>query len=194
MRSRLVAALSVAVMIVSASVLVTALRAPADLQPRREWSGQHLTQSPQPSHPSCRDCDGPAADLQSRPEGGAAWREVLAALDLLRARAYAEFDARLLRAVYTPRSRVLRADRALLRRYHRRGVRVAGLRMRVTGLHVEERRSRHVVLRVREQVSGGVAITAGVRRMLSADEPETRLITLHRDHGARWRIAAVGPP
>ncbi|MGH3355745.1 MAG: hypothetical protein ACRDOJ_07580 [Nocardioidaceae bacterium] len=193
MRSRLVAALSVAVMIVSASVLVTALRAPADLQPRREWSGPHLAQSPQPSHPSRRDCDGPAAALQSRREGGA-WREVLAALDLLRARAYAESDARLLRAVYTPRSRVLRVDRALLRRYHRRGVRVTGLRMRVIGLHVVERRGRHVVLRVREQVSGGVAISAGVRRMLSADEPETRLITLHRDHGAGWRIAAVGPP
>jgi hypothetical protein len=137
---------------------------------------------------------GAAESAPSKPAGGAAhrWRVVLSGLDALRARAYAELRPGLLRRVYTPGSRVLRRDRAILLRYRQRGLRVVGLRMQVLALREEARRDGRVVLGVRDQLTGGTLVGATVRRLLPDDAPDARAITLRRSQG-RWRISAVTP-
>jgi hypothetical protein len=128
----------------------------------------------------------------ARERGEHRWRAVLSGLDALRARAYADLRPGLLRRVYTPRSRVLRHDRALLRRYQQRGLRVVGLRIRVLGLREDTRRDGRVVLRVRDQVASGTLVGATGRRRLPGDAADARAITLRESDG-RWLISAVTP-
>ena len=117
---------------------------------------------------------------------------MLAGLDARRARAYADLRPGLLRRVYTPGSRVLRRDRALMLRYRQRGLRVLGLRVRVLSLRGEARRDGRVVLRVRDQVTAGTLVGVTGRRRLPGDAADARAITLRRSLG-RWLISAVTP-
>jgi hypothetical protein len=176
---RWTAAASVLALVLSAVLLVSALRVreaqPADaggafVQSRREGGG---------------------AFVQSRREGVAHWRAVLAGLDRRRAEAYADADPRPLRRVYVPDSPLLRADRALLRRYHRQGLRVVDMRMRLFDVRVQERRRDHVVLVVRERLGRAAVRGHGTRRRLPLDDVDDHVLTLRHVAGRGWRIASA---
>jgi hypothetical protein len=146
-----------------------------------------------------RPVAGAAESAPSKQAGAAApgpegaehrWRTVLSGLDALRARAYADLRPELLHRVYTPGSRVLQRDRALLLRYRQRGLRVVGLRVRLLALREDTRRDGRVVLRVRDRVTAGTLVGATVRRRLPGDAADARAITLRRVD-RRWRISAV---
>lgn len=117
---------------------------------------------------------------------------MLSGLDALRARAYADLRPGLLRRVYTPGSRVLQHDRALLLRYRQHGLRVVGLHLRVLALREDTGRDGRVVLWVRDQVTDGTLVGATGRRPLPGDAADARAITLRRSDG-RWLISAVTP-
>lgn len=188
-------------MLVSAALLVSALRASPDTT--RATGARVPTAAPSLARPSIL---APPPTLAPPPPSlaptshkarTARWRQVLAVLDRRRSRAYAELAPRLLRGVYTARSTVLRHDRALLSDYRRRGLRVCGMRMRVLSLRVRARDAGRVLLRVRERLAPGAAVVGGdaVRR-LPADAVGTRLLNLRRVEGrgpVRWRISAVRP-
>ncbi|MGH3315941.1 MAG: hypothetical protein ACRDO0_07335 [Nocardioidaceae bacterium] len=182
--ARLLAAGSVLLMAATAALLVSVLSssAPDPVAALRPAAG---AVEPAPSEHA-----GVAPAPRFGPEHR--WRAVLAGLDDLRARAYADLRPRLLRRVYTPRSRVLRRDRALLLRYRQHRLRVVGLRVRVLALREDSRRDGRVVLRVRDQVTAGTLLGATVRRRLPGDAANARAITLQRSEG-RWLISAVTP-
>ncbi|MGH3367648.1 MAG: hypothetical protein ACRDOY_10630 [Nocardioidaceae bacterium] len=205
--SRLVAVVSVAVMALSAAVLVAAVR-------EYRWASEAPTaggsagasanssagdSTASPGRFASERRGGSADDVPTSPGGDRApaggppsWRRVLAGLDALRAQAYAASEPRLLRRVYTPGSPALRADQRLLRRYQRRGLRVIRLRLQVTDLQVRARRGASLVLRVRDRVSDGVVLGGPTRRRLPADEFDTRTISMRRVAG-EWRVSAVRP-
>jgi hypothetical protein len=181
MRHRVVAAGSVALLVLSAALLVDAVQArlavPASapaVQPRVVASA-----GPRATEPVAREARRPR------------WRSVLAALDRRRARAYAAGDASLLREVYAAGSPVFRRDCAVLAAYRRRGLRVLHLRIRIADVEAQRVGEEVVVLRVRDRLTGGIVVGRGVRRRLRADAPDTRLVTLARVPGEGWRIAAV---
>ncbi|HEX2174296.1 MAG TPA: hypothetical protein VHG70_00170 [Nocardioidaceae bacterium] len=121
------------------------------------------------------------------------WRAVLALLDRRRARAYAALRPRLLRRVYAPGAPVGRQDRALLRRYRERGLRVRGMRMRLLALQVRDRRGDRVALVVRERLAAATVRGDGARGGPVADDVDVRLLVLRRVEGPGWRIDAVRP-
>jgi hypothetical protein len=175
----LLAAASVLLMAATAVLLVSVSSSGPDPLPE--------VRAPAGAAPS----EQPGLATADRPDAERRWWAVLAGLDALRARAYAEMRPGLLRRVYTPGSRVLRRDRTLLLRYRRRGLRVVGLRVRVLWLRADARDGR-VVLRVRDRVSAGTLVGAGGRRRLPRDGADVRAITLRRS-GGHWRISEVTP-
>ena len=116
---------------------------------------------------------------------------ILHAWDAHRARAYAAGRPQQLRELYVPGSSAGRADLALLRRYQRRGLRVAGMRTQVLSLAVLEHRSDLWRLRVTDRLVGAVAVGHGGRTMLPRDRPSGHDITLMRAERGRWRVAGV---
>jgi hypothetical protein len=182
--ARVLAAASMLLMAATAALLVSVLSssAPDPVAALRPAAG--AVESPPAKQAGVTAADGARDEHR--------WRAVLAGLDALRARAYADVRPGLLRRVYTPGSRVLRHDRALLLRYRQRGLRVVGLRVRVLALHEDTRRGGPVVLRVRDQVTAGTLAGATVRRRLPRDAADTRAITLRWSDG-RWLISAVMP-
>jgi hypothetical protein len=202
MHRRVVAAVSVAVLLVSVAALVEAVqmrldvRAPTVVPPLPAADAQHRPgtnrkdRASAPSADARRDAGSPSTAAR---HGLVQWRSVLAALDRRRARAYAAGEPHRLARVYVPGSAALRRDRALLRRYARRGLRVIGLRMRLTGMAAEQDAAGRTMVWVRERLAGGVVVGARARRRLPPGEPQTRVVTLRRVRGQAWRIAAVRP-
>jgi hypothetical protein len=183
-RRRLVAASSVLLMTASAMFLVSVLQ-PRPGEGRPAASPETPTVHEDPRSPPRMSPTQGAADVGR-------WREVLAVLDARRSRAYARGRPELLRGVYTRRSVVLRRDRALLRRYRDRGLRVVGLHLDVVDLAVQSQRRARTVLRVRDRVAAGAVVGTPARRTLPADPVDTRVVTLRRDPGG-WRISGVAP-
>jgi len=119
------------------------------------------------------------------------WFDVLAGLDASRAEAFRAGDPATLTEVYTGGSDALAADRRLLRRYARRGLRVHGLRMEVVDLRLVGHTPGRATLRVRDRVGAGHVVDAeGRRTRLPADGfSEHRIVLVRTDTG--WRIRSV---
>ena len=128
--------------------------------------------------------------LTLRPEAVAA--DLLHAWDQRRAAAYASGEPAALRPLYVPGSPAGRADRALLRAYDDRGLRVVGLRTQVLAVEVRRGTDRAWTLRVTDRLVGGVAVGRGERVALPRDRPSTWRIRLVRHDGA-WRVAQARP-
>lgn len=115
---------------------------------------------------------------------------VLHRWDARRAEAWARGDAVALRRLYAAGSTAGERDLAMLRSWHRRGLRVEGMRMQVLAGRVQSRTERRLVLLVTDRLVGGTAVGDGVRTALPRDEPSTRRIVLRRVRGS-WRVAVV---
>jgi len=114
---------------------------------------------------------------------------VLRAWDARRARAYARGDGRALADLYVAGSRTGAADRAVLRGYRDRGLRVTGMRTQVLAARVVRASGRRLTLLVTDVMVGAVAGDRGRRRWaLPHDRPSTRRVLLVRDRGG-WRVA-----
>ena len=125
-----------------------------------------------------------------RPEVAAA--DALAAWDERRAAAYAAGDPAALRALYAPGSETGRADRAALRAYAARGLRVDGLRTQLLAVRVVRRSPDGWHLVVTDRLAGGVARGAGVTVSLPRDRPTTWRLEL-RWRPAGWRVVEARP-
>ena len=121
---------------------------------------------------------------------GAAALAVLRAWDVRRAAAWADGDAAAVGSLYTPGSDAGRGDRAMLRRYAERGLRVRGLRMQVIEVSLRSRSVGRIVLDVTDRVAGGVVVGPGVRTRLPTDRATRRIVVLRRVAG-EWRVDAV---
>ena len=115
---------------------------------------------------------------------------VLHAWDDQRAQAWASGDPAALRDLYTAGSPAGRADRAMLRSWHERGLRVTGLRMQLLAVRVRRWSDGRIVLVVTDRLAGGVSVGSGVRVPLPRDEPSTRRVVLRRVAG-EWRVRRV---
>lgn len=110
--------------------------------------------------------------------------------DRSRAEAWAAGDRSALAALYAPGSAAGRADRAMLRRYLRRGLRVEDLATQLVELRVLRRTPRRLVLEVTERLARGRAVGRGVRVPLPRRQPARRRIGWLRTGGS-WRVAWV---
>ena len=113
---------------------------------------------------------------------------VLHGWDDRRAAAWASGDPAALRSLYAPGSPAGRADAAMLGKWHRRGLRVEGIRMQVLEVDVRRAEADRLVLVVTDRLVGAVAVGPGVRLPLPRDGFTTRRVVLVRTGGA-WRVA-----
>jgi len=118
------------------------------------------------------------------------WAGVLTRLDRRRALAYASADPRSLRSVYAPASTVLRRDRAMLRAYSERAISLSGVRLDLLAVHLIDRGSHRVRLRVVDQLRRPIAHAPEATMRLPQDQPTRWLIGLRRNADG-WRIATV---
>jgi len=118
------------------------------------------------------------------------WAGVLTRLDRRRALAYVSADPRSLRSVYAPASTVLRRDRAMLRAYSERGISLSGVRLDLLAVHLIDRGSRWVRLRVVDRLRRPTAHAPRATMLLPQDQPTRWLIGLRRNADG-WRIANV---
>ncbi len=116
---------------------------------------------------------------------------VLHAWDARRADAWAAGSPARLRALYVPGSAAGEADVRLLRDYLARGLRVTGMRTQVLALRVLDGRPDRWRVEVSDRLAGAVVVGAGRRTTLPRDSASTRVVTLVRGPGHRWRVAAV---
>lgn len=131
--------------------------------------------------------DDRAPDPHRRPPAAMA---LLHAWDERRAAAWASGDPGELRELYATGSLAGRRDRAMLRAWSARGLRVEGLEMQLIAVRVRVWTADRVVLVVTDRLVGGVAVGAGVRRPLPHDDASTRVVALARVAG-EWRVDAV---
>jgi hypothetical protein len=114
---------------------------------------------------------------------------VLRAWDARRSRAYAHADGAALADLYVAGSRTGAADRAVLRGYRDRGLRVTGMRTQVLAVRLLRESGRRLVLLVTDVLVDAVAGDARrARWALPHDRPSTRRVVLVRDRGT-WRVA-----
>lgn len=115
---------------------------------------------------------------------------VLTAWDERRAAAWAAGDVAGLGRLYAPRSAVGRHDRAMLRAWTGRGLRVDGLEVEVLDARVLRAGADRLVLLVTDRVAAGRAVGGGFDVPLPEDGPDTHRVTLVRIAG-EWRVAKV---
>jgi len=114
---------------------------------------------------------------------------VLRAWDARRSRAFAHGDGAALADLYVPGSRTGAVDRAVLRGYRERGLRVIGMRTQVLAATVLRESDRRLVLLVTDVLVGAVAADRDeLRWALPHDRPSTRRVVLVRSGGS-WRVA-----
>jgi hypothetical protein len=114
---------------------------------------------------------------------------VLRAWDARRSRAYAHADGAALVDLYVAGSRTGAADRAVLRGYRARGLRVTGMRTQVLAARVLRESGRRLVLLVTDVLVDAVADDRGRGRWaLPHDRPSTRRVMLVHEDGT-WRVA-----
>src|SRR6478735_1464958 len=114
---------------------------------------------------------------------------LLRAWDERRAEAWASGEPRRRRDLYATRSAAGRADRAMLRAWSARGLRVEDLEMQLVAVQVRVWTADRVVLVVSDRLARGVALGGGVRQPLPDDEVSTRVVALARVAG-EWRVDA----
>lgn len=119
------------------------------------------------------------------------WPVVVRELMQRRADAYARGSPAALVGVHRAGSASLTADRALLRSWSGRGLRVHDAVVRVAGVRPLHRSLGRVVLRVVHRLGAAVAVGHdGARRALPRDRPQAHRVVLVRTV-VGWRIAAV---
>lgn len=119
------------------------------------------------------------------------WVEMLERLDRRRSRAWSRGEPWRLTSVYAAHTPELARDRAALRAYLSRGLRVDGVSLRYAAVDVVRSHQGWVRLRVVDQLSPVRVVTADdVGRWLPRDRPSRHLIELRREP-AGWRIATV---
>lgn len=116
---------------------------------------------------------------------------VLADWDERRAAAWAAGDAVALSGLYAPGAAAGRRDRAMLRAWTDRGLRVRGLALEVLDVVVVHAADDRLVLVVTDRVARGRAVGRGLDAPLPADGPTTDRVTLVQMAG-EWRVAEVG--
>jgi hypothetical protein len=130
---------------------------------------------------------GPAA-MEARSAEPYAVR-VLRDWDARRSRAYAHADGAALADLYVAGSRTGAADRAVLRGYRDRGLRVTGMRTQVLAARVLRESGQRLVLLVTDVLVDAMAGDGRrARWSLPHDRPSTRRVVLVRDKGS-WRVA-----
>ena len=137
-----------------------------------------------------REPPTPTGRHAATPDRRAAALAVLRAWDVRRAAAWAAGDEAALAALYTTGSSAGRRDRAMLRRYVARGLRVRGLRMQVLAGSVRDRTTDRIELLVTDRVAHAVAVGRGVRAGLPRDRMSRRTVVLRRVAG-EWRVKRV---
>lgn len=115
---------------------------------------------------------------------------VLRAWDDRRADAWARGEPSALTPLYVPGSRTGRVDRAMLRAYAERGLRVTGLRMQLLSVDVLSAEPSALRLLVTDRLASAVAGGHGPTLVLPRDQPSTRLVSLRRWSGS-WRVVRV---
>ena len=118
------------------------------------------------------------------------WARVLDRLDRLRSRAFERLRPSMLRRVYRCGSAVLRHERAVLDDYRDRGVRLLGVRLRLTDVRLLSASVSKVTVRVVERLGSTWAVFGSRRVLLPVDAPTSRVLHLVRSGGG-WRIAAA---
>ncbi len=113
---------------------------------------------------------------------------VLRAWDSARSRAFARGDGAALADLYVAGSRTGAADRAVLRAYRDRGLRVTGMRMQVLSATAMRESQSRIVLLVTDVLTDAVAVAGAERWPLPHDRPSTRRVVLVRI-GGQWRVA-----
>jgi len=116
--------------------------------------------------------------------------DVLRDWDVRRARAWARGDVEGLGALYVAGSRAGVRDRAMLRRWLARGLRVEDLQTQLLEARVTSGSDKRIELVVTDRLVGGVAVAGRWRAVLPRDEASTHRITMRRVAGW-WRVAAV---
>jgi hypothetical protein len=116
---------------------------------------------------------------------------VLRAWDARRAEAWARGSPADLRQLYVGEAG--RADRALLRAYRDRGLRVEEMEAQLLAVEVLDRSPRSWTLRVTDRLRRAVAVEGTRRVTLPRDRPSVRQVRLVRVGGA-WRVAEVSAP
>jgi hypothetical protein len=112
----------------------------------------------------------------------------LHAWDDRRSLAWAAGEPRGLQSLYVPGSPAGHADVAMLREWHRRGLRVEGLRMQLLDVEVRRASTTRLDLVVTDRLTGAVAVGPGVRLPLPRDGFTTRRVVLVRA-GEEWLVA-----
>lgn len=115
---------------------------------------------------------------------------VLRAWDRARAEAWSDGDVTALGRLYVPGSRSGRADRALLRAYADRGLRVGGMRMQVAEVEVLAQTRHRLELLVTDRLAGAVAHGGERRLALPGDAWSRRRIVMVRSTQG-WRVEEV---
>jgi hypothetical protein len=110
--------------------------------------------------------------------------------DERRAAAWSTGDPAALRPLYVSGAAAGRADAAMLRAWHDRGLRVVGMRMQLLRVVVRHRADARLELVVTDRLVGGVAVGEGLRLPLPRDGVSTRTVVLARRAG-EWRVASV---
>jgi hypothetical protein len=114
---------------------------------------------------------------------------VLRGWDARRSRAYARADVAGLGDLYVPGSRTGASDRAVLRGYRDRGLRVSGMRTQLLGAQVLHDSERRITVLVTDVLLDAVADDGGGRRWaLPQDRASLRRVLLVR-HDGTWRVA-----
>ena len=114
---------------------------------------------------------------------------VLRAWDARRSRAYARADGAALADLYVAGSRTGAADRAVLRGYRERGLRVTGMRTQVLAARVVGQSERRITMLVTDVLVDAVAGDGRRGRWaLPHDRPSTRRVVLVHERGG-WRVA-----
>jgi hypothetical protein len=115
---------------------------------------------------------------------------VLHEWDDRRAAAWATGDAGDLRSLYVAGSPAGRADVAMLRAWHDRGLRIEGMQMQLLDLDVRRASAERLDLVVTDRLTGAVAVGPGVRLPLPRDGFTSRRVVLVEREG-EWRVAQV---
>jgi hypothetical protein len=133
----------------------------------------------------------PADRSYRRGQAAGHWAKILRHLDGRREQAWADARPRGLTAVFARGSAVLQVDQATLQAYRRRGLRVSGVAMTFSRVHLVSRSGRLVRLRVVDRLGPAATLgDDGTARVLPTDRPSRHLIDLvHTSAG--WRIADI---
>jgi len=144
------------------------------------------------SHPGSPPSDQRVAETVAPAVGHARWSDVLARIDARRDRAWRQGRPGRLATVFVPGSAALRADRAALRGYVRRGYDVGPTRLAYWQVSVvADRRDRVRLAMVDRLLPVQVTGPDGSRHALPADRPTRHVVTLVHTARSGWRIATI---